>query len=961
MAQILRIALVLSVFFSVGQASSAEIVKSPNDHRSYEYRLLDNGLKVLLISDPETDKAAASLNVRVGSGRDPANRLGLAHFLEHMLFLGTEKYPEPDAYKSFISSHGGSQNAYTSHEHTNYYFDVDSRHLEPALDRFAQFFVAPLFNEEYVAREVNAVDSEFHTQKQNDGWRSAYAKKLGFNPVHPLSRFATGNLATLSADAGSSVRAELLAFHAKYYSANAMTLVVLGKESLVDLGRWVEDKFRSINATETQPALPAVSLLAPGEYPKRINLIPVKDSRSLSMIFSIPPTDPHYRQKPAYLISTLLGHEGKGSLLSYLKRQGWAERLSAGYGTLDPHNGNFTVNVRLTPKGLHRVDDIIAAVFDYLRLIQSEGLHKWVFDEQRRLFEIAFRFQEDASPARYVRVLAADMHDYPPEHILNGPYLLETFDKDLVQRFMDYLAPENLLVLVTGKGLAAGITSPWMEFRYGISSVPPETVTAWTDVGRAAELSLPEPNAFVPEDLTVESARESGSLPREIERRPGFSLWHMQDIEFREPRADFFFTVKSPTANSNARNSVLTTLFVEVVNDQLNEFSYPADVAGLEYSLYTHTRGFSVRVSGYNDKQARLLDRIIAAIRQPKFDPRVFDMARRKLIRGYANRAKNAPNQQVMSSVIDLILKPHWLDAALLEAVQGVDLNDLRRFVPELLRSVDVTVLAHGNLLTEDAQRMGRMVKAAFATPNHPAIAPRGAIVRIPPGKRYVHTLDVDHHDSATAWYFQADGKSFAERAISSLLIQVVSSSFFSELRTRQQLGYVVFATSMSILETPGIAFVVQSPNATPTEISSRTQAFVEAHVKVLSDMDEVTFARHKKALVTKLSVKDKTMYEVSDRYWTELDRKRYSFDTREQLISAVKSIRLDEFRRFYHGLLLGSSSKGILVQTLGTGQKAAGVKGLARGLEIDEPREFKQMLPTFPDVSETRLSKDGT
>ena len=105
--------------YEAGQAV-ADIITSPSDDRDYLAHRLKNGLRVLLISDPHTDKAAAALDVRVGSGSDPEERPGLAHLLEHMLFLGTEQYPEAGEYQAFIQQHGGSDNAYTMPAHTNY-------------------------------------------------------------------------------------------------------------------------------------------------------------------------------------------------------------------------------------------------------------------------------------------------------------------------------------------------------------------------------------------------------------------------------------------------------------------------------------------------------------------------------------------------------------------------------------------------------------------------------------------------------------------------------------------------------------------------------------------------------------------------------------------------------------------------------------------------------------------------
>lgn len=116
-------------------------IVSPFDSRDYRVLTLENGLNVLLVSDPEADKAAASMNVRVGSAQDPDDLQGLAHFLEHMLFLGTEPYPESDGYQRYISNNAGSHNAFTAQQDTNYFFDIEPSALPGALDRFSEFFL----------------------------------------------------------------------------------------------------------------------------------------------------------------------------------------------------------------------------------------------------------------------------------------------------------------------------------------------------------------------------------------------------------------------------------------------------------------------------------------------------------------------------------------------------------------------------------------------------------------------------------------------------------------------------------------------------------------------------------------------------------------------------------------------------------------------------------------------------
>jgi insulysin len=171
---------------------------SPHDDRTYRLATLPNGLRALLASDPSAEYASAAMCVSVGAGYDPVHLPGLAHFCEHMLFLGSAKYPEESAYKKFLAAHGGRSNASTSMDTTVYKFEVLAAHLEEVLDIFAQFFVEPLFTESATERELNAVDAEDSKNRTNDGRRILQVLKAAADaPEHPWTKFSTGNSTTL--------------------------------------------------------------------------------------------------------------------------------------------------------------------------------------------------------------------------------------------------------------------------------------------------------------------------------------------------------------------------------------------------------------------------------------------------------------------------------------------------------------------------------------------------------------------------------------------------------------------------------------------------------------------------------------------------------------------------------------------------------------------------------------------
>ena len=190
------------------------------DDRQYRVVTLSNGLRALLVSDPNSNVSAAAMDVAAGSFNDPADYEGLAHFCEHMLFIGTHKYPQLNQYSNYVATHGGSDNAFTSTQHTNYHFYVEADYFSTAVDMFAHFFIDPLFSADSVMDEMNAVNAEHQKNLQSDEWKLWQLLKHVSNPGHPLSLFSTGSLETLNK---SDTLEQLLSYFNSSYSANTVS------------------------------------------------------------------------------------------------------------------------------------------------------------------------------------------------------------------------------------------------------------------------------------------------------------------------------------------------------------------------------------------------------------------------------------------------------------------------------------------------------------------------------------------------------------------------------------------------------------------------------------------------------------------------------------------------------------------------------------------------------------------
>lgn len=907
----------LTITFGSSAYAQGEIVKSPSDMRQYESFQLPNQLRVLLISDPSTETAAAALDVNIGSGSDPQGREGLAHFLEHMLFLGTAKYPEVGEYKKFITTHGGRVNAYTAFDHTNYFFNINKDQLEPALDRFAQFFIAPLFPAEYVEREKNAVYSEYKSKLKDDSWNRLRAYKNVINPEHPFARFSIGSLATLSDREDSKVRDDLTTFYQRHYSANLMTLVILGKEPLAQLKQWATEKFSAVANSNALPQPVDVPLFSAQTLPARLDIIPEKEQRSLILTFPVPAINQHYLSKPLHHISYLLGHEGSNSLLALLKTKGLAYGLSVGQGMTLGNESTFDIGIRLTEAGLNHIPEVVEHVFQYVRLIKNEGLDPWIYEERRRLTNMAFRFQQKSDPIDYVKKLAKRLHQYPIADVLRGPYAIDRFDPEVIQGFLDKLTPDNMLMTVSTQGLATDSIDPWFGTRYQIRPLPPALLARWRVNEIDVALRLPQPNIFLPDDLSVKPLRQVSVKPELIKSSEGLALWYKQDDSFQVPRSDFYVSVRSPRANASPRDTVLTDLYVRAINDQLNEFTYTARLGGLSFRLYRHNRGFAVKISGYNDKQAQLLNQVVQTLKHPQISEERFTFIKHEMIRDLNNFNHKRPYKQILSELTSLLLQNYWDNQQQLAALETVELADLREFTPVLLGKLEIIALAHGNVYREEVLEVASALEDMLLKGSQPGTVPAGQVVKLQ-GQEMVRQLSIDHGDSAISVYFQGADTSFRSKAEFKLLAYVLSSPFFQDLRTEQQLGYVVFSAALPIMEVPGIVFTVQSPSTDPVLLENHVERFLMSYSNDIGEMTEAIFESYKRGLLTHILFKEKNLSERSARYWSEVNNGYYDFDSRDRLAAAIKGLSKDDFQQAYRRYLLDNTRRRLVVRSFG-------------------------------------------
>ncbi|KAG6833674.1 hypothetical protein H0H87_002870 [Tephrocybe sp. NHM501043] len=479
------------------------IQKSEQDDRDYRLIQLDNGLQATLIHDANADKAAASLDVAVGHLYDPDDMPGLAHFCEHLLFMGTEQFPKENEYSEYLAKNNGSSNAYTSTSNTNYYFNVATPALSGALERFSGFFHSPLFAPSCTTRELNAVDSEHKKNHQTDMWRIFQLNKHLSKEGHPWNKFGSGNKDSLS-KAAKILKAK---------------------------GLLVEDESVSYSGS-----------VDPSPDPSR-RASPAPSTNSAT---SEPEAD-----------GGAVGRETRRRLVEWWSREYCASRMRLCVIGKEHHRD--IIHATFQYLALLRASKFDA--YHQTEIAKVSNI-RFRFKEKRRPDEYATALTEYMSwPVPKELVLKAPEvtwdwdADVGDADVLK---LLETFRVSEGRVVLMATAAEHAKVVPAD---ATWETEPWYGTRYRVEQFDEQFLQAPNAI---PGLFLPLPNEFIPTDLQVEkrSTSEPINRPHLIQETPLLTLWHKKDDRFFVPKAHAVIDIRS---GYNDKLSVLVGKVLETV------------------------------------------------------------------------------------------------------------------------------------------------------------------------------------------------------------------------------------------------------------------------------------------------------------------------------------------------------------------------------------------------------------
>nr|OQO25547.1 hypothetical protein B0A51_06866 [Rachicladosporium sp. CCFEE 5018] len=930
---------------------AANLEKGLLDDRQYRVIKLPNQLEALLIHDADTDKASAAMDVNVGSFSDSADMPGIAHAVEHALFMGTKKYPGENEYASYLTKYGGSSNAYTAETSTNYYFEVSasstsnspgtsansSRSVLPvskensplygALDRFSQFFVNPLFDADTLDRELRAVDSENKKNLQSDNWRMLQLGRSMASKTHPYNRFATGNYDTLHDKPlarGVKIRDEFIGFYKRNYSANRMKLVLLGRESLDELEKWVCELFSDVEDQNLpQNRWDGIPIYENKMLGSEVFVKPVMDKRSLELVFPYPDEDKLYASKPGHYISHLLGYEGPGSILAYIKAKGWANSLSSGAHGMCPGSALFYVTVNLTEEGLKSYREVVKVFFQYVALLKEGKPQEWIVDEMKKLNEVKFKYQQKAPASRTTSYLSAVMQQpFPRDQLLSAQILIREFNPQAIETGLKAIDPDNFMLTVVSKEYPGDwpLKEQWYGTEYKTADLPAEyreelrAIAAGKGGSKIAELHLPGKNEFVPQRLDVDKKEvlKPTTTPKLIRNDANVRTWWKKDDQFWVPKANIHLCLRNPITNVSPFTTLMTTFFKELVDDSLAEYTYDADLAGLSYGLGAPTVGLDVHIGGYNDKAAVLLEKVLISMRDLEVKDDRFAIIKERMTRNLRNFEWSEPFRQAGAYSRWLSQARGWTMFELLEELPSITAADVRAWYPQILRQMHIEMLVQGNLYKEDALQLTNLVEKTLNPrrlppsqwqPKRAVVLPKGADYRwsrtLANPENINHCIDYILHVGLTS--------DREQRAKLLLLSQILDEPVFDTLRTKQQLGYVVGSHAVTYNTVQGFRVIIQSERDCEY-LESRIEAFLTEFESTLANMAQDEFEKHRVGLINKRLEKLKNLEQEADRLWFHISGETFDFDLVSRDVEHIEPLTHADILAFFREYFLPTS-----------------------------------------------------
>ncbi|ATZ80906.1 peptidase M16 [Bodo saltans virus] len=895
------------------------IFKSPKDERDGVYFTLNNKLNVIFINDKKCDMACVGMLVKVGYLNDTV--AGIAHFLEHMLFNGTKKYPDEQSFSAFISQHNGYQNAYTSHDHTCYYFSVVEDGLKTGLDMFCDFFVEPLLSKNCVEREKEAVNSEHLKNINNDDWRSYELIKVAIDEKHPFTKFGTGSNETLNID---NIEVYVKDFFDKYYSSDIMTLVIITKQNINELKNLITENFEKIQNKNRKDVYEYTDTPILKKN-KLIKYLPIENNYDLTLFWEIPWSKNNSYQCILNFIVELINKETKDSLHDILSKNGYAVKFECCIREIFINRCILVISISLSPHGIKFKREIIGTIIECINLIKSKISSedmKNIYDENRKIEMYTFLHFEKKQCIDEVQQICTIVNDnnISLEYIFMKNIMGEPYSDNVIkimETILDALNLDNIVILSGSNEYAQENMKEYKHYgtKYNISDVKIEYKHI------VAKSKFPKINKFL--STNDKEITKTIKMPLKYidNKLPFISYWYPY-VNFKVPDVNIYCKITIPNMVDNVYNYVCMVLYINSILTEINTNLALCKDALYDIRIKIDVGYLYINVNGNYEKIPHVCKYLTNKLEQYQLiSDNSFNTAKFTVTKAAKNEVYDQPYDKLGNIFKKIMSKYHYDGKDILTVIDTINKNDMIENFKKIYYSKKITLFSCGNcndiLFNELRQVFNNMLEKNNSIEDKRIYN----IVSTSIKQNIINENIIEENNGMSLYLYigNYNYEKFSDWAKNVVLLSIldnfISSDYFDNLRTKEMFGYIVTSRIVvsgdSDIPSYFYNFMIQSPNKTTKQCIERTEKFINDYNVFISNLTNEKIELSKNAYIDTLKSNFNNLVEYSQFvFLCEIDNKYEKYDYRELLIEKCKSINKNDIMQFYNKYFYSNNEK---------------------------------------------------
>jgi insulysin len=870
------------------------------DLRTFSGNKLDNNIRYINIFDEHLDRSYVTIAVKTGSFNNPNNIGGLAHFLEHMLFMGSKKYPNESHFYKRLNELGGSSNAYTDTMETVYYFNIYNSGLEEILDIFSRFFIDPLFNEDAVNREINSVDSEHKKNINNDAWREL---QLSLFIADNNNTFMTGSLDTLNKP---DIRKDMIEFYNKYYTPDNISICICSSIPIKEQTNIINKTFNHIKKNNSHISSQLVKPFYHSNLGKMFHLESIADIYELSYIWEVPiiPSQfNHFNDMEDFnLLNLIITNKSDKSLTFLLKNLGLITSMFCEIKS----EGIFILKIKLTKLGLNFLNTIDNLLFQYIEQIYNLDLHKYALYFQK-ISNINFNCVEKFDVETLCNVLSVNHFYVNTNNVYDSIFLIKNIKKteQYKNKFMKYINPKNVIKIINSRKYTNTINTKIMEHynaKYSTiqklidsQSININNTTGWHSLN----------NEFLNIDIKLIKNLDSFRIPQLIHTRE----WFGGCSEYGEPIVFILMQLYNKYYNTPL-NYLLTVLSCSIFNFLVKTILYkPLELCyNIGFDPHPSTSSINITIKGLNDnnKIKLLIDKLYEFLHNlHKYIVIISDSYIHNLIislkRSFENTNFLNPSEYSSYIVRTKIYSTEYDKDILLENLNTISYDMIVNFMKGILNNTSLTTFVYGNIKKD---RLFNKFKKLFKTKLDDL-----------PKTNKIENIIIKHPNpneksKCVTYYYHVGEFSYKKYIILLLVANMLGTEFFEELRTKEQLGYLVNMSQINIRNQYYIVQRIQSEKSIDI-IQSKIEQFNNSINDII---EKSNFNQFIETLYNIINEKDKSLDDRISRYLPEIIIREFIFNRNERLLQYIKKIKKEQLLTFVNKYLTSDNITKVII-----------------------------------------------